>query len=133
MSVNVQSLSTRADAHLRQGASLAVLDGLFDELRACVREDPTSLEHLAGLFEQLSRARKRVADGAPRWMPLGSGHLALGPRPKLRRVARLAHHGATHVLTLLSERERTLLGSLSVFAAPFPTDAMMSALMNPCW
>ncbi len=103
---DVQQLLDRADARLRDGASREVLDGLFDDLRLCVREDSTSLEVLAPLFERLSRARKRVADGVPRWMPVGQGHLSLGPRPKLRRVERLAHHGATHVLTLLSERER---------------------------
>ena len=39
------------------------------------------------------------------WAAVGGGHLAVGHRPKISDLARLAAAGGTHVLTLLSERE----------------------------
>ena len=39
------------------------------------------------------------------WVAIGGGKLAIGHRPKVKTLAALAEDGATHVLTLLSERE----------------------------
>lgn len=39
------------------------------------------------------------------WVPVGGGHLSIGHRPKIKAIPTLGQHGATHLLTLLSEAE----------------------------
>lgn len=53
---------------------------------------------------------KRPAPGSPdepgaRWVAVHGGRLAIGPRPKVRALESMREQGATHLVTLLSERE----------------------------
>jgi len=48
---------------------------------------------------------RSVAQPSVNWVPAAKGSLAIDHRPKLRSLSGLARAGATHVLTLLSDRE----------------------------
>jgi protein-tyrosine phosphatase len=56
-------------------------------------------------------------DTGLRWVAVGGGRLAIGPRPKVRALAELRAGGATHLVTLLSESEEArALGDAAVAA-----------------
>jgi protein-tyrosine phosphatase len=44
-------------------------------------------------------------DSSFKWLPISGGHLAIGHRPKKSAIATKLDGTATHILTLLSERE----------------------------
>lgn len=52
--------------------------------------------------------RLQVETPLVRWVDVGGGAVALGHRPKRKHLRDLPGAGATHVLTLLSEREGAL-------------------------
>lgn len=111
MQEHFQLLKERAEAALRQLTERSegvdqFADLVLNELRAALGESPGAGELLGPLMGQLLAVRKTRPDaGLVRWVGVGGGHLAIGHRPKLKTIPALRQHGATHIVTLLTEAE----------------------------
>ncbi len=86
--------------------AVPIAEAVLAELRLALRDLPAAgviLGPLAGRL-QASLRRRSEADSV-RWVGVIGGYLAVGHRPKLKRVQTLRQTGATHILTLLDESE----------------------------
>ncbi len=108
MDTNLDSLVRRAEATIQtlaRGDDLEQVgvDGVLLDIEAAMQSSPMARAQLGPLMGRLRAARKASLEPhAAHWVAVGGGHLAIGPRPKLRSLSALRRHGATHVLTLLS-------------------------------
>lgn len=92
-----------------QAAVLAALElvghrAILPLLQHIARARPELAERLAAVREQLQRPAPATEPGL-RWVAVGGGRLAIGPRPKVRALAELRAGGATHLVTLLCDTE----------------------------
>jgi predicted protein tyrosine phosphatase len=107
----LDDLKLRVEAVVKQLASgdtnaHTVAANLANDLKATMAELPEAKAALGSLIGRLESARKSgpKADQL-QWVLVGSGHLAIGHRPKLKALVDLRHQGATHIVTLLSDSE----------------------------
>lgn len=79
---------------------------LGKELKEALRSMPTAGRQLGPLTGELHRAQRHLIQAKDiEWVPLGSGHLAIGHRPGTELLQGIRVVGGTHILTLLSENE----------------------------
>ncbi|WP_168797618.1 protein-tyrosine phosphatase family protein [Neolewinella litorea] len=87
-------------------AAIATSEALLDELQQAMREPGADRRRLGALIGRVKGTAKRLAAVEPiDWVAVGAGHLAIGHRPGADLVGSLKLQGATHILTLLSEKE----------------------------
>ncbi len=80
-------------------------DAMMAEVKAIMTEHPEFRVKLGPLIGQLKAVSQIDPDVDVHWVDLLSGSLALGHRPRIRSLRTLKSLGATHILTLLSEKE----------------------------
>ncbi len=85
--------------------STETIAALLNEGSQQIAAEPEAGKALGPLLGRLRRARTAGPSVKVPWVPVGSGRLAIGHRPKLKSFPDLRSAGCTHVLTLLSERE----------------------------
>ena len=78
---------------------------LAHQAHTTIREFPDVGKALGPMVARLERLLKCASETKLNWVSAGSGHIAVGHRPKLAAVASMHLHGVTHVLTLLSQEE----------------------------
>ncbi|MDO6712748.1 tyrosine-protein phosphatase [Aliiglaciecola sp. 2_MG-2023] len=78
---------------------------LIDEAKAFMNTNPESRVKLGPLVGKLKSMPKQNPDLNLNWVALLNGCIAIGHRPKVKMLENMKACGATHIFTLLSEKE----------------------------
>jgi hypothetical protein len=118
MSVAPEDLIRRAEQALAQLTDQApntsdAVEDLATELRLCITLMPHTRAQLGPLLGRLVAAARTPRPEPLDWVDVVGGRIAVGHRPRLAGISSLRAMGATHVWTLLGERE----GALDIGAA----------------
>lgn len=86
--------------------SLGIASGYIVQLVSYLKDHPDTSKEVGPLIGKVKGLQKRIQGLEPiEWVRIGSGELAVGHRPGNKMLRDLKLQGATHLLTLLSNKE----------------------------
>lgn len=81
-------------------------NGLLKELQSAMQQEGASRKEIGSLIGKIKGTQNALKSVEPvNWVKIGNGYLAIGHRPATKFVNDLRLQNASHILTLLSEKE----------------------------
>ncbi len=87
-------------------SAIEYANDLLKELQSAMQQEGASRKEIGALIGKIKGAQNALKSiEAVNWVQIGNGYLAIGHRPATKFVNDLRLQNATHILTLLSEKE----------------------------